>query len=67
MANLSSFYDKMIHLVEKGKAVVVYLDFSKTFDTVSHGILWKDKLLMVWTDTGSKINEYSIKMNTAAK
>lgn len=56
LANLSTFNDKMIHLVEKGKAVAVYLDFSKTFDTVFHSILWKNKLLMVWTDTGSKIN-----------
>ena len=28
------------HLVDEGKAVdVVYLDFSKTFDTVSHSII----------------------------
>ncbi|KAK4819842.1 LOW QUALITY PROTEIN: hypothetical protein QYF61_012987 [Mycteria americana] len=36
LTNLISFYDK----VDEGKAVgVVYLDFSKAFDTVSHSIL----------------------------
>ncbi|GAB0210347.1 protein NYNRIN-like [Grus japonensis] len=40
LMNLISFYDKMTHLVDEGKAVdVVYLDFSKAFDTLSHSIL----------------------------
>ncbi|GAB0182974.1 mitochondrial enolase superfamily member 1 [Grus japonensis] len=37
---LISFYDRVTCLVDEGKAVhVVYLDFSKAFDTVSHSIL----------------------------
>ncbi|KAK4817214.1 hypothetical protein QYF61_003738 [Mycteria americana] len=36
LTNLISFYDKVTHLVDEGKAVdVVYVDFSKAFDTDS--------------------------------
>ena len=40
LMNLISFCDKMTCPVDEGKAVdVVYLDFSKAFDTSSHSIL----------------------------
>ncbi|PKU42560.1 rna-directed dna polymerase from mobile element jockey-like [Limosa lapponica baueri] len=39
-ANLISFYDKLTHLVGEGKTVdIVYLGFSKAFDTISHSVL----------------------------
>ncbi|GAB0180556.1 mitochondrial enolase superfamily member 1 [Grus japonensis] len=40
LTNLISFYDKVTRLVSEGEAGdVVYLDFSKAFDTISHSIL----------------------------
>jgi len=40
LASLISFYDKVTHLVDEGKVVdVVFLDFSKVFDTVPYSTL----------------------------
>ena len=46
MTNLMNCYDEKTGPVDKGKAVhIIYLDFSKAFDTVTNKILI-DKVLM---------------------
>lgn len=41
-SNLIAFYDEMTSSVDKGRVPgIVYLDFSKDFDIVSHNIFTK--------------------------
>ena len=47
--NLMSFNDKVTHVVDPGKPVDLILeDFSRAFDTVSHGMsfIWLDRNIM---------------------
>ena len=40
LTNLVAFYEEVTRWIDDGKAVdVVYLDFSRAFDTVSHSIV----------------------------
>jgi len=37
------FCDQVTHLVDEGKAVdVIYLNFSRAFDTVPHSVSWRN-------------------------
>ncbi|KAK4823990.1 hypothetical protein QYF61_009115 [Mycteria americana] len=70
---LISFYDKVIHPADEGKAVdIVFLDFSKAFDTVPHSVLL-DKLsscgisgfMVYWVKNRLKGRAQSVVVNEA--
>ncbi|CAM5110577.1 unnamed protein product [Eretmochelys imbricata] len=58
LTNLIAFYDEITGSVDEGKAVdVLFLDFSKAFDTISHSILASklkkyglDERMISWLD-----------------
>ncbi|CAM4604369.1 unnamed protein product [Caretta caretta] len=62
LTNLIAFYDEITGSVDEGKAVdLLFLDFSKAFDTVSHSILvsklkkygldeWTIRWIEIWLD-----------------
>ena len=60
LTNPNSFYDLVTSLMDEGKAVnVVYLDFSKAFDTASHSIVLQklaacglDRYTLGWVRNG---------------
>ncbi|TRZ07575.1 hypothetical protein HGM15179_019533 [Zosterops borbonicus] len=74
LTNLVSFYDQVTHQVDVGKAVdVVYLDFSKAFDTVSHSILLEklavyglDRCSLCWVKNWLDSQAQRVVVNSAA-
>ncbi|KAJ7410587.1 RNA-directed DNA polymerase from mobile element jockey-like protein [Willisornis vidua] len=74
LTNLISFYNQVTCLVDKGKAVdVVYLDFSKAFDTVSRSILLEklvahglDRSTLCWVKSWQDGQAQRVLVNGAA-
>ena len=71
LTNPTSLYDLVTRLVDEGKAVeVVYLDFSKAFDAVSHGILLQklaacglDRYALGWVRSWLEGRAHSVVVN----
>lgn len=56
--NLISFYDERTGLVDEERAVdIVYLEFMKVFNTVSHPVILTDKLLRHGLEVHRKLAE----------
>ncbi|RMC04203.1 hypothetical protein DUI87_19022 [Hirundo rustica rustica] len=74
LTNLNPFSDQVTCLVDEGKAVdVVYLDFSKAFNIVSHGILLQnaaalslDRCALCWVKKWLNGVAQSVVVNGAA-
>ena len=72
LTNLISFYDWVTRLVDEGKPVdVVYLDFSKAFDTVSDNILLEkltshglDRYSLCWVKNWLDVQAQRVVLNS---
>ena len=54
-------YEQVISLLDEGKAVdVIYLDFSKTFDTFSHGILLEKLVAHIFIASRNGVSTISL-------
>ncbi|CAM5133953.1 unnamed protein product, partial [Eretmochelys imbricata] len=76
LTNLIAFYDKITSSVDEGKAVVMlFLNFSKAFDTVSHSILasmlkkygldeWTIRWIESWLDCRAQLVVTNVSMSS---